>query len=40
LIQPLVSHENHGMVESVVVKVMDSADVTQKVSCDCFCFTM
>ncbi|KAG0282301.1 hypothetical protein BGZ96_000624 [Linnemannia gamsii] len=30
LIQPLVSHENHGMVESVVVKVMDSADVTQK----------
>lgn len=32
LIQPLVSHENHGMVESLVVKVMDSADVTQKVS--------
>ncbi|KAG9072602.1 hypothetical protein KI688_000373 [Linnemannia hyalina] len=30
LIQPLVSHENHGMVESLVVKVMDSADVTQK----------
>ncbi|KAF8945344.1 hypothetical protein BGZ47_002840 [Haplosporangium gracile] len=30
LIQPLVSHENHGVVESVVVKVMDSADVTQK----------
>lgn len=38
LIQPLVSHENHGMVESVVVKVMDSADVTQKVSCNCFLF--
>ncbi|KAG0275473.1 hypothetical protein BGZ95_008744 [Linnemannia exigua] len=30
LIQPLVSHENHGMVESVVVKVRDSADVTQR----------
>ncbi|KAF9934184.1 hypothetical protein FBU30_003208 [Linnemannia zychae] len=30
VIQPLVSHENHGMVESVVVKVRDSADVTQK----------
>ncbi|KAG0379778.1 hypothetical protein BGX24_011720 [Mortierella sp. AD032] len=30
IIQTLVSHENHGMVESVVVKVMDSADVTQR----------
>ncbi|KAF9899867.1 hypothetical protein EC991_008222 [Linnemannia zychae] len=30
MIQPLVSHENHGVVESVVVKVLDSADVTQR----------
>ncbi|KAF9107703.1 hypothetical protein BGX29_005220 [Mortierella sp. GBA35] len=30
LIQPLVDHAHHGMVESVVVKVRDSADVTQR----------
>ncbi|KAF9437693.1 hypothetical protein BGZ76_011605 [Entomortierella beljakovae] len=39
-IQPLISPMNHAVVENVVIKVMDGADVTQKIDNPLICINV